>query len=498
METPIEIQRLTSRDQFIDGSWVAGRGNSLVSTCPVDQSVVFEGKEASDEQIDSAVLAARNANETWALTNVNQRIEFIEKYADAIKANSDELAALISSETGKPFWEAKTEVGAVVGKSAVSIDAFRTRRDTTSFEMGDLNAVTRFKPYGVMGVLGPFNFPAHLPNGHIVPALIAGNTVVYKPSEQTPAVGQWMMQKWEQIGLPPGVVNLVQGARDVGVHLANHRQLDGLLFTGSSNAGRALHQAFGQHPEKMLALEMGGNNPLIVYEADDQAAAAYLTINSAFITAGQRCTCARRLIIVDNAKGEEFVQQLIGMMGKISVGPFNQSPEPFMGTVISESQGRRLLEAQQKLLDNGGLSLVEMKAVDGNNALLTPGLIDVTHVDERSDDEMFGPILSLIRVADFDAAIEEANNTAYGLSAGLVSSSRSNYEKFISRIRAGIVNWNRQTTGATGKMPFGGCGLSGNHHPSAYFAADYCSFPMASLESAKLEMPENLAQGIDL
>ena len=498
MEKQIEIQRVSFKGQWIDGSWNTDSGSPVVSRCPVDNSTVFEGVEASTQQIDSAIHAARKALEKWSTLAVDQRIQFVQAYAELIKANADDLAELISSETGKPFWESKTEVGAVVGKSAVSIDAYRTRRDTTSFEMGELQAVTRFKPYGVMAVLGPFNFPAHLPNGHIVPALIAGNTVVYKPSEQTPAVGQWMMQKWEEAGLPPGVVNLVQGARDVGINLANHAQLDGLLFTGSSHVGRALHSAYGQRPEKMLALEMGGNNPLIVHQADDLTAAAYLTVNSAFITAGQRCTCARRLIVVNDEKTEPFLEQLIGMMANVKVGPFNQTPEPFMGTVISDAQGSRLLEDQQQLVSAGGKTLVEMRAIDGNSALLSPGLIDVTEVAERSDEEMFGPILSLIRVDDFDQAIEEANNTAYGLSAGLVSNSKAKYDKFISRIRAGIVNWNRQTTGATGKLPFGGCGLSGNHHPSAYFAADYCSYPVASLESTKLELPENLAQGIEI
>ena len=184
-------------------------------------------------------------------------------------------------------------------------------------------------------------------------------------------------------------------------------------------------------------------------------------------------------------------------MGQVRIGPFTDSPEPFASTVISTGQGKKLLEEQQKLVQEGGRNLVEMRPLNGNDALLSPGLLDVTEVSDRSDEEMFGPILSLIRVPDFQAAIDEANNTAYGLSAGLVSDSRDLFNDFIGQIRAGIVNWNRQTTGATGKMPFGGCGLSGNHRPSAFYAADYCSYPVASLESGKLEMPEKLAVGFD-
>lgn len=499
MTDTVSIRRLTFAGQFIGGSWqTAGAGATLESTCPVDGSVVMDLQTATSDQVEEAMLAARKALPEWSSLNTDRRIKYVQDYAELIKQNADELAELISAETGKPLWESKTEVGAVVGKSAVSIDAFRARRDTKSFEMGDLQATTRFKPYGVMGVLGPFNFPAHLPNGHMVPALIAGNTVVYKPSEHTPAVGQWMVQKWHEVGLPNGVVNLVQGGRDTGIALGQAKQLDGLLFTGSSGAGKALHQAFGAYPEKILALEMGGNNPLIVHQAEDLKAAAYLAVNSAYITAGQRCTCARRLIVVDDGKTDSFIDELVAMMGKLRIGPFTDQPEPFAATVISAEQGARLLAEQKKLQSSGGTSIVEMRAIDGNEALLAPGLIDVTSIADRSDEEMFGPILSLIRVPDFQSAIDEANDTAYGLAAGLVSSNRECYDQFISQIRAGIVNWNRQTTGATGKMPFGGCGLSGNHRPSAFYAADYCSFPVASLEASELALPEKITTGIEI
>jgi succinylglutamic semialdehyde dehydrogenase len=328
--------------------------------------------------------------------------------------------------------------------------------------------------------------------------LIAGNTIVYKPSEQSPAVGQWMVEKFDEAGFPPGVVNLIQGGRQVGSELANHRQLDGLLFTGSNVAGRALHRAFGEHPEKILALEMGGNNPLIVDQIDNLSAAAYHTILSAFISAGQRCTCARRLIVVDGPKSELFLNALVEMMGQLLIGPFTDVPEPFAATVISSRQGQSLIESQQAILDLGGRAIVEMKSLRGIDALLSPGIIDVTEVHPRRDEEVFGPLLNLIRVPDIDAAITEANNSAYGLSAGLLSTSERHYQKFIHEIRAGIVNWNRQITGASGRMPFGGCRLSGNHRPSAFFAADYCSYPVASLEAASIDWPDQPVPGIQV
>ena len=481
----------------IGNQWLAGEGPAFESIGPVDDQVVWKTNEASGAQVDQAFAAARDAFGPWWDQDLENRIAIAEKYAELVRASADELAEIISSETGKILWEAKTEAGAVAGKVDVSIDAIKTRRHTTSFEMGEMKAVTRFKPHGVVGVLGPFNFPAHLPNGHIVPAMLAGNTIVFKPSEQTPAVGAWMMQKWIEAGLPDGVLNLVQGGRDVGQAISGSSELDGLFFTGSSAAGAALNQTLAANPGRILALEMGGNNPLIVTEAADHDAAAYQTILSAFMTAGQRCTCARRLIVIDNDETKKFIETLIEMTKKVTFGFSSDDPQPFIGTVISGAMGRHILEAQKALVARGGVSLVEMESHRGCDALISPGIIDVTDMKDRVDEELFGPLLSIIRVADFDAAIAEANNTAYGLSAGILTDNEALYKKFIHRIRAGIVNWNRQTTGASGKLPFGGCGRSGNNRPSAYFAADYCSFPVASLESDTLAMPEKLMQGLE-
>lgn len=482
---------------WIDGQWLAPGARGFQSNCPVDESVVWSGGEASSAQVDLAFSAARQALGSWFLLGADRRIEFCRRFAERVSSGGDQLAELISRETGKPLWESRTEVAAVVGKINLSVEAFRTRRDTTSFELGDARAVTRYKPHGVCAVLGPFNFPAHLPNGHLIPALIAGNTLVFKPSEITPAVGEWMCRQWNEAGIPPGVLNLVQGGREVGEQIAANPELDGLFFTGSSAAGKALHQVFADSPQKILALEMGGNNPLVVHRVGDLEAACYATILSAYFTAGQRCTCARRLIVVEDQRSDLFLRTLLQKIQKIRVGFYTDQPQPFMGTVISAHAGRRLLQAQEELLKAGGIGLLPMQALRGCDALLSPGLIDVTEVQHRSDEELFGPLLTLIRVPSFERAIEEANRTAYGLSAGLLCDQEDLYQQFIVSIRAGVVNWNRQTTGASGKLPFGGCGMSGNHRPSGFFAADYCSYPVASLESASLRLPEKLEPGID-
>ncbi len=493
------MSQLVNRGHFVDGQWMTGNGPQFNSVNPADSSMVWHGAAATSSEVTAATMAAREAWQPWWDLSQDRRIEYVLRFAEQVKQQALDLAKLISRENGKPLWESKTEVNAVIGKSALAVEALHERRDTTSFAMDGYQAVTRYKPFGALGVLGPFNFPAHLPNGHIIPALIAGNTIVFKPSEMTPRVGQWMVERWQEIGLPSGVINLVQGGRETGIALANDPNLDGLLFTGSSNAGVALHRTFAQWPQKILALEMGGNNPLIACEFSDAKAAAYTVLQSAFLTAGQRCTCARRLIVIDrDPLAEKMLRELQRLIDDLTIGYWDDPAEPFIGPVISPHAGKHVVDAQQSLIEKGGHPISELKSWRDNPALLSPGIIDVTSVDSRSDHEVFGPLLSLIRVADFDAAIVEANRTAYGLAAGLISDNPTHYQEFIKRIRAGVVNWNRQTTGASGKLPFGGWGLSGNHRPGGYFAADYCSWPVASLESERLEKPTTALPGVKL
>jgi succinylglutamic semialdehyde dehydrogenase len=441
---------------------------------------------------------ARRSSGPWWDQPLEARIAIAQRYAEVVKSRSDDLARLISREMGKALWESRGEASTVIAKIGLSVEALRARRDTTSFDLAGALATTRYKPHGVVAVLGPFNFPAHLPNGHIVPALLAGNTIVFKPSEQTPAVGAWMAQAWEEAGLPPGVLNLVQGGRPVGEAVAADPQSDGLLFTGSGGAGRALHRLFSRWPQKLLALEMGGNNALVVHRVRNLKAAAYHTLLSAFITSGQRCTCARRLIVVEDGQTGPLLEELRRLASQARFGRWDAEPQPFAGTVVNAESGNRILAAWHDQLAAGGQSLLAPQALDHNPALLTPGIVDMTNVAQRSDEEVFGPLLNVIRVPDFASAIAEANRSQYGLSAGLLSDDRAAWEQFVHEIRAGVVNWNRQTTGASGKLPFGGCGMSGNHRPAGYFSADYCSWPVASLEYGQLSIPETTEPGIVL
>jgi succinylglutamic semialdehyde dehydrogenase len=470
-------QQLDERADLVERTVVP---EELTSTNPATGESIWSGTvgDAAAE-----VAAARAAWPAWAAHSHAYRIEALRRYANVVRKREEEFAQLISRETGKPFWEARTEVGAVVNKVQISIEAYAERTPSRKMEaaLGNRIAV-RHKPHGVLAVLGPYNFPAHLPNGHIVPALIAGNTVVFKPSEKTPATGEFLVRCLHEAGVPEGVVRLLTGGPDQGRSLAAQAGIDGLLFTGSARAGMALHKQFAETPQKMLALELGGNNPLVVWDAKDIEAAAMIAVQSAYLTAGQRCTAARRLIVEDGKHGE-LLDAIAAIAERLIVDEPFADPQPFMGPLIDNASADHVQEQWLNLMMKGGKPLRRLDRAFEERPYLTPALIDVTDAKDRPDEEIFGPVLQVLRVKDFDAAIDEANNTRFGLAASLVGGTPEMYDKFWANVRAGVINWNKPTNGAPSNAPFGGVGVSGNHRPSAFYAADYCAYPVTSSEA---------------
>ena len=488
---------MSHQAQFINGQWLAGEGHNFSSVNPANNDVIWQANTATAAQVSAAVDAAREAFIPWSDKSFEARLEVVQAFAEQLKANAEELAVIIAKETGKPLWETRTEAGAMVGKVAISEKAYRERTGTVENAMPVGKAVIRHRAHGVVAVFGPYNFPGHLPNGHIVPALLAGNTVVFKPSELTPAVAEFTLKLWQQAGLPAGVINLVQGEVETGKALASHPGIDGLFFTGSSRTGHILHEQYAGQPGKILALEMGGNNPLIVKDVSDVKATVHDIIQSAFISSGQRCTCARKLFLPQGESGDAILEQLISATKNIKVDVYDAQEQPFMGSMISAAAAKGMVAAQQQLIDLGAQPLVELSHTAGTG-FVTPGIIECTEVSDFPDDEHFGPLLKVFRYTDFDAAIKLANDTAYGLSAGLLGDNEADYEYFLRRIRAGIVNWNRPITGASSAAPFGGIGASGNHRASAYYAADYCAYPVASVELEQVTLPAQLSPGLSL
>jgi succinylglutamic semialdehyde dehydrogenase len=482
---------------YINGDWVVGQGHDIQSQDPAKKVTIWRGVSADTEQVDEAIEAARAAFVDWSAQTFEQRLDIIRRFAELLGEHKDSLAYDIASETGKPLWETATEVAAMIGKVGLSEKAYHDRTGTVENSMPVGKAFIRHKPHGVVAIFGPYNFPGHLPNGHIVPALMAGNTLIFKPSDLTPMVAEKMVKLWEQAGLPKGVLNLVQGQVETGKALASHAGIDGLFFTGSSRTGKMLHEQFAGHPGKILALEMGGNNPLVVKDVKNTDAAIHDIIQSAFITTGQRCTCARRLFIQKGAAGDALLMRLVEVTKQIKVGHYDDQDAPFMGAMVSAHAAKLMVTAQQQLVELGADMLAELTHTDVESGFVTPGIMDVTAIAAKMpDEEHFGPLLKVIRYDSFDDAISMANNTSFGLSAGLLADSEEDYRYFLQRIRAGIVNWNRPITGASGAAPFGGIGDSGNHRASAYYAADYCAYPVASVEAEAVAMPATLSPGL--
>lgn len=482
---------------WINNHWVAGDGEPFQSLNPYDGDVVWQGNAATTAQVEAAVTAASRAFLDWRNTTLTERLAVIERFAQLVQQHQSQLAHIIATETGKPLWESTTEVAAMIGKVALSLNAYHERTGIRQRQQADTTMIVRHRPLGVMAVFGPYNFPAHLPNGHIIPALLAGNTIVFKPSEQTPNTAQRMCELWQQAGIADGVINLLQGGRTTGAALAMAAGVDGVLFTGSAQTGHLLHQQFAGQPQKMLALEMGGNNPLVVgqeYGAMD--AAVYTIIQSAFLSAGQRCTCARRLYIATGEAGDLLLARLVAVASHLLVGDPLAIPAPFMGSLISNAAADQIMLHQQQLLEAGGVAL--LMATRGQGAIVTPAIINVSAIADLADEEYFGPLLQVSRYDNFTQAVESANQTRYGLAAGLISTDSQQWQYFIDHIQAGIVNRNRPLTGASGDAPFGGPGASGNLRPSAYYAADYCAYPMASIEAEQLQLPFQLAPGVSL
>ena len=453
--------------------------SEIISYEPATGAELWRGKLGD---VDETVMRARRAWPQWAAQPLAQRIELMRRFVNEVRKEQDPFAELIAKETGKPLWEARNEVEAVIAKVEISIRAYAERTGQRKLDSAlQGTAAVRHKPHGVMAVLGPFNFPAHLPNGHIVPALIAGNAVVFKPSEKTPAVGEFLLKCFHKAGISAAVVQLLVGGPEEGKALVAHEGVDGVLFTGSAQAGIAINRKLAANPGKIVALEMGGNNPLVLWDTPKITDAAVLIVQSAFTTAGQRCTAARRLIVKASLY-EPAIEEVKRLIGRIIVGAPFEEPAPFMGPVIDMQAADQLTESFLYLLSNGGKALSHMKRPRDGLPFVSPGLIDTTAMKERPDVELFGPLLQVIRVDDFDQAIAEANNTRFGLAASLIGGNPQEYNRFWANIRAGIVNWNRPTSGASSSAPFGGVGYSGNHRPAAFYAADYCAYPVASTE----------------
>lgn len=487
---------MKSKGNYFDGKWSKGNGKKFVEQSPNDGGEIWYGNNSNEQDVNACVCCAKEALLDWKKVSFDDRVEYVKKYVSLVQNNSDKLSKAISIEIGKPLWESKTEVAAIIGKLEPTISAYNLRNQEIVREISSGISVTQFSPLGVVAVIAPYNFPGHMANGHIMPALLSGNTVILKPSEKGAMTAELLMELWEQAGLPNGVINMLQGDGDVGNDLVSHSDINGIFFTGSYAVGEKIRRLCGS--EKMCALEMGGNSPLIVWDSSSIDAAVLTTIQSAFITAGQRCSSARRVIIPNNSFGNAFVKRLVEVSKIIKVGEYTEVPEPFMGALRTSQMVDTILAEQERLITLGAVSLLKSERLAKGECFVSPGIIDISDVQRNFDEEFIAPFIRIIRVESFGEAISEANNTVYGLAAGILTEDRTLYEEFYSKIRAGIVNWNQQLTGAVGTAPFGGIKRSGNYRPSGYLAVDYCVYAVASIEVEQLKLPTSIPNGITL
>lgn len=472
------------------------KSNELVTINPSTNQVIWRGRETSISELTNSVAKAKDVQKDWENISIEKKQNIINNFANYVKEHVDEAARVISDENGKPFWEAKTEVKSLINKVQVVFDAYNERAQIKEKELANSRmSYTRYRPYGVMAVLGPFNFPMSMPNSHIMPAIYAGNTVVFKPSERTIKSAEYYVQIWEKSGLPDGVLQLVYGDGQIGEALIKTSDVDGALFIGSYKAGKNIEKIMAER-NRICALEMGGNSPLVIWDYSDIRAAINITIQSAYISAGQRCSAARRLI-VNRSLYEDFIPKLEEAIEHIVVGkPYDEEPVPFMGPMIDKRAVDTFLKDYNDLVNKGARVLRPTSVIEklGGN-FVRPSLIDVTGI-KNIDKEVFGPLLQLIVVDSIEEAVAISNETQYGLAAGIVTEDAKIYEYYYSNTKAGIINWNQQLTGSTTINPFGGIKGSGNFHAAGYLSVDYCSYGCASIETPKANTPKELSPGL--
>ncbi|MCH7602678.1 MAG: aldehyde dehydrogenase family protein [Planctomycetes bacterium] len=480
---------------YINGSFLPLPGDAIRSHDPaMPDRIIWEGTPV-DGHLNLAIEAARNAFESWSATSLDDRIAILRRWQEVTTKHAPRIARLITDEMGKILSESMFEAKALAGKVDITLgDVSMNRVAEYEVTVSDSRSGRcRFKPHGVMAVIGPFNFPAHLPNGQFVPALLMGNTVVLKPSEKTPAVGQLLAELMDEAGIPPGVFNVVQGAGDIAAQLVNHDDIAGVLFTGSWEVGRKILRANLDRPGRIIALELGGNNPAVVMDDAPLKLAVLECLRASFATTGQRCTCTRR-IIVHEALYDRFLSAYCKAASTLLIGPGASEQPVFMGPLVTGEACDAVLGFQSELADSGGGGpggrvLVEATMMDGPGHFITPGVMEVDGFTLDRDCEVFGPFVQICTVQNLDEAIEQANATRYGLAASIFTSDERTFETFFRRINAGCINFNNGTAGASGKLPFGGWGRSGNHRPAAAFATDFSVYPVANMIETADDLP---------
>lgn len=449
-------------DNHIGGEWVSGGGAEFTSTSPHDPAVVVgAGRHASADQVDAAVRDAAGQVRSWRRTPFHERAGHLLRAADFIDAHVDRWKAQIARESGKPVGEVRGEIARaaqVLRYHAQRADA-ATGEQYASPRAGERILVDR-RPLGVVAVISPFNFPIAIPAWKIGPALVYGNTVVWKPPTSVSATAGFLMHAFEAGGLPRGVLALVHGEHEVGQALIAHPQINGVTFTGSTAVGLNVAAACAARAIPVQA-EMGGKNAAVVLADADLDPAVEAVVSGAFRSAGQKCTATSRLVL-HTSIADAFLQRLHNRMAALRVGD-PEAEETYVGPVISAPARDRVQAALKRAVDDGARVVHQGPApTEAPGYYCAPAVVELDSPDHALwEDELFGPVLAVLRADDLDQALEYAGRGPYSLSVAIFGQALPDVLDAIEEVKAGMVHINSETAGADPHVPFGGNGRSG-------------------------------------
>lgn len=452
---------------FIDGKWFESRSGVTISNInPANINDIIGNSElCTREEARKAVGAAYNAFKGWRETPAPARGRIIARAARLMEDRREDLAATLTREEGKTLAESRGEINRAI--NVIEFCAGESRRmngETIPSELPANFAYTIKEPHGVVACITPWNFPIAIPAWKVAPALVAGNTVVMKPAESTPATAVCLIEIFQEAGVPPGVLNLVLGkGSEVGTEIADHPAVRAISFTGSTETGLKIYQQ-GARRGVPVQCEMGGKNPVVVLEDCDMELAVESTAQGAFGSTGQRCTATSRAVVIDRI-ADEFVERIVDRAKKFRLGD-GSDPKTDIGPSVDERQFNTVLKYIDIGREDGAQLICGGRRADGENLsngyFVEPTVFDKVTSDMRiAREEIFGPVLSVLRVKDYDEALIVANDSEYGLSSSVFSNDANDIYRFIKDIETGMTHVNSPTTGGEAHIPFGGVKSTG-------------------------------------
>jgi methylmalonic acid semialdehyde dehydrogenase len=458
---------MTVYRNFINGEWLESvSGEEAPNINPANTTdIIGTIRLSTRDEARKAVESAYDAFKAWKNTPAPTRGKIVARFARLLEENKEEMAQILTREEGKTLAESRGELQRSINVAEFCAgESRRMNGETIQSELPANFAYTIKEPHGVVAVITPWNFPVAIPVWKLAPALVAGNTVVFKPAEATPATAVRICELFEEAGLPKGVLNLILGkGSEIGDEIVNHPAVRAISFTGSTEIGIKLYEQAARRGAKVQC-EMGGKNPVVVMEDADMELAVESTAQGAFGSTGQRCTATSRAVVVDKI-ADEFVRKIIECAKRMRIGD-GSSAQTEMGPSVDEKQFRTVLKYIDIGREDGAELLCGGRRAEGdgleNGYFIEPTVFDKVTPDMRiAREEIFGPVLSVLRVKDFDEAMTVANDSEYGLTSSIFTNDPNLVFRFVDEIETGMTHINSPTTGGEAHIPFGGVKMTG-------------------------------------